>query len=69
MNDITKIDPGENLEEHAKKIEAAIKKAAEATIPVSRSAKKHWISEETLKLADEKRALKQTRNASTQKEQ
>ena len=68
-NDIAKIDLAENLEEHAKKIEAAIKKAAEATIPVSRSAKKPWISEETLKLADEKRALKQTRNASAQKEQ
>ena len=52
-----------------KKIEAAIKKAAEATIPASRSAKKPWISEETLKLEDEKRALKQTRNASAQKEQ
>ena len=69
VKDITKIDPAENLEEHAKKIEAAIKKAAEATIPISRSAKKAWISEETLKLADEKRALKQTRNASTQEEQ
>ena len=68
-NDIAKIDPAENLEEHAKNIEAAIKKAAEATIPASRSAKKPWISEETLKLADEKRALKQTRNASTRKEQ
>ena len=47
----------------------AIKKAAETAIPASRSAKRPWISEETLKLADEKRALKQTRNASAQKEQ
>ena len=69
VNNITKIDPAENLEEHAKKIESAIRKAAETTIPVCRSAKKPWISEETLKLADEKRALKQTRNASAQKEQ
>ena len=52
-----------------KKIETAIKKAAEVTISVSRSAKKPWISEETLKLADEKRALKQTKNASPKKEQ
>ena len=68
VNDITKTYPAENLEVHAKKIEAAIKKAAEATIPVSRSAKKPWISEETLKLADEKRTLKQSKNASAQKE-
>ena len=52
-----------------KKIETAIKKAAEVTISVSRSAKKPWIFEETLKLADEKRALKQTKNASPKKEQ
>ena len=68
-NDITKIDLAENLEEHAKKIEAAIKKVAEATIPASRSTKKPWISEDTLKLADEKRTLKQSKNASAQKEQ
>ena len=68
-NDIAKIDLAENLEEHAKKIEAAIKKAAEATIPASRSTKKPWISEDTLKLADEKRTLKQSKNASAQKEQ
>ena len=52
-----------------KKIETTIKKAAEVTISASRSAKKPWISEETLKLADEKRALKQTKNALPQKEQ
>ena len=68
-NDIAKIDLEENLEEHAKKIEAAIKIAAEATIPVSRSTKKSWISEDILKLADEKRTLKQSKNASAQKEQ
>ena len=68
-NDIAKIDLEENLEEHAKKIETSIKIAAEATIPASRRTKKPWISEDTLKLADEKRALKQTKNASPQKEQ
>ena len=68
-NDITKVDPAENLEEYAKKIEVAIKKAAETTIPAIRSAMKPWIFEETLKLADEKRTLKQAKNASTQKEQ
>ena len=38
--DITKIDSAENLEEYVKKIEVAIKKAAETTIPASRRAKK-----------------------------
>ena len=37
---IAKIDPPEDLEEHAEKTEVAIKKAAEATFPESRSAKK-----------------------------
>ena len=68
-NNIAKIDPAENLEEHAKKIEAVIKKTAEATIPASRSAKKPWISEETLRLTDEKRTVKLTKNASIRKEQ
>ena len=63
------MDPAENLEEHTREIEAAVKKAAEATISASRSARKPWISEKTLKLADEKRTLKQTKNASTQKEE
>ena len=42
---------------------------ARATIPVNRSVKKPWITEETLKLANVKRTLKQTKTASTQKEQ
>ena len=67
-NDIAKIEPAENLEEHAKKIEAAIKKAAVGVMSASRAAKKPWISEETLRLADEKRRLQQTRSVSTQKE-
>ena len=52
-NDMAKIDPAENLEKHEKKPETAIKKAAMAIIPGSRSAKKPWIFEDTLKLADE----------------
>ena len=68
-NDIAKLDSAENLEKHAKKKEAVIKKAAEATIPAGRSAKKPWITEETLKPVDEKRTLKQSKNTSTQKEQ
>ena len=68
-NDVAKIDSAENLENHSKKIEAAIKKATQATISATRSAKKSWITEETLKLVDEKRTLKQTKNASAQKEQ
>ena len=63
------MDPPENPQKHAKKIETAIKKAAKATTSDSRSAKKLWITGETLNLAGEKRMLKQTKSASTQKEQ
>ena len=38
--DIAKIDPAENLEGRANKIEAAIKKAPKAVILASRTAKK-----------------------------
>ena len=64
-SNIARIEPAESLEENAKKIETAIKTATEATIPVRRSAKKSWISEDTLKLANEKRTLKQTKNISS----
>ena len=66
---IAKVGPAEDLEEHAEKTEVAIKKVAEAILPESRGAKKPWISEETLRLAGEKRTLKQTKIASTLKEQ
>jgi ribulose bisphosphate carboxylase small subunit len=46
------------------KIEQAIKITVEATVPAKRTTKKPWISEETLKLADEKRRLKQLKNIS-----
>ena len=68
-NDIAKVDPAENLGEYAKEIQALIKKTVETTMPASRSAKKSCRSEDTLKLKDEKRALKQTKNALAQKEQ
>ena len=53
-----------DLEEHSAKISEAIKNAVESTVPARRATKKPWISEETLKLADEKRRLKQMKNAS-----
>jgi hypothetical protein len=53
-----------NLEEHSAKIAEAIKNAAESTIPARRATRKPWISEETLKLADEKRRLKQMKSVS-----
>ena len=58
------IKPTCNLEQQATKIEEAIKKAVEETVPVTRTARKPWISEETLGLADEKRRLKQLKNVS-----
>jgi hypothetical protein len=66
---IKEIKPTHNLDENASKLEKAIKEAVEATIPAKKTAKKPWISEETLKLTDEKRQLKITRNASPEKEQ
>ena len=59
------IQPTCSLKEH----EQAIKIAVEVTVPVKRATKKPWISEETLKLADEKRRLKQLRNVSSENTQ
>ena len=61
---IEKIESVNDLDEHARKIEHAIKETAGTTIPVKKVAKKPWISEETLRLADEKRKMKQTKDAS-----
>ena len=55
-----------DLEEHATKMANAIKDAAASTVPAKRIPRKPWISEETLKLADEKRRLKQMKNVSAQ---
>ena len=63
---IRTIEPTEDLEKHASEIGKAIKNAAEATIPARRTARKHWISEETLKLADEKRKLRLVKNISAE---
>jgi hypothetical protein len=58
------IEPTRNLEEHASEISKAIKNAAESAIPARRTSRKPWISEETLKLADEKRKLRLTKHIS-----
>lgn len=63
---IENIQPTCGLEEHATKIEEAIKKAVETIIPARKITRKPWISEQTLKLADEKRRLKQIKHASTE---
>ena len=59
-----KISPVDDLDVHARKIEDTIKETAVTAMPVKRAAKKAQISEETLKSADEKRTLKQTKSAS-----
>ena len=61
---IEKIEPVDGLDTPARKIEDTIKETAGITILVKRAAKKPWIAEETLKLADEKRTLKQTKDVS-----
>ena len=58
------IEPTCNLEEHATRLTAALRGAAKTIIPARRTARKPWISEETLKLADEKRRLKFMKNVS-----
>ena len=50
---IEKIDPVDDLDAHARKIEEAIKHTVSTTILVKGAAKKPWMSEETLKLVDE----------------
>jgi hypothetical protein len=60
------IEPTCNLEVHANKIRQAIQNTVEKTVPAKRKTKKPWISEATLKLADEKRRLKQIKNVSTE---
>ncbi|CAF0805508.1 unnamed protein product [Adineta ricciae] len=62
LNNIKDIGPTCSLEEHSNKIRQAIKNAVEIAIPAKRKTKKPWISETTLKLADEKRKLKQMKN-------
>jgi len=64
LNNMKDIGPTCNLEEHASKIRQAIEYSVETTIPKKRKTKKPWISEATLKLADEKRKLKQMKNIS-----
>ena len=59
-----KIEPVDDLDAHVRKTEDAIKETADITILVKRAVKKIWTSEETLELANGKRALKQTKDAS-----
>ena len=54
---IEKIEPVDDLDAHTRKIEQMIKETVGTTILVKRAVKKPWISEETLKLAHEKRKL------------
>ena len=51
---IEEIEPVDDLDIHARKIQDTINETG-ATMPVKRAPKRPWISEETLKLADEKR--------------
>ena len=63
------IQPTRDIEKHASDIGKAIKDAALATIPTRRTSKKHWISEDTLKLTDEKRQLRLVKNLSPEQAQ
>ena len=64
-NELTaKIESVDDLDTHARKIEDAIKETAGTTVPVKRPTKKTWTSGQTLKLVDEKRTRKPTKDAS-----
>ncbi|CAF2136674.1 unnamed protein product, partial [Rotaria magnacalcarata] len=69
VENIERIQSTGNLSEHARKIEGAIKEAASAAIPAKRIAKKSWLSKEILKIAREKRTLKQPKDTSNLKMQ
>ena len=58
------IDASCSLDEHAAQIEKAVKEAVQTTVAGKRTAKKPWISEQTLALADEKREAKQVKHLS-----
>ncbi|CAF2041487.1 unnamed protein product [Rotaria magnacalcarata] len=66
VNRLQDIDTQCNLEEHAAKVEEAIKDALQATVTTTRRVKKPWILEQTLNLADEKRKMKQIKNVSAE---
>lgn len=61
IGNITTMD---DLEEYASEISKAIKNAAESIIPARKASRKPYISEEILKLADEKRKLRLNKNIS-----
>lgn len=54
-----------NLDDHALQIEEAIKEAVQASIASRKTAKKPWISAQTLNLAEKKRKAKQLKHLST----
>ena len=58
------VDASCSLDEHAAQIGKAVKEAVQTTVTAKRTAKKPWISEQTLALADEKREAKQVKHLS-----
>ena len=48
------IGPTDDLEDYSARISKAIRSAVESTVPAKRATKKHWISEETPTLVDER---------------
>ena len=51
---IEKIEPVDDLDAYARKIEDSIKETADTAMLVKRPAKKPWISEQMLRFKDEK---------------
>ena len=61
---LQRIDTSCNLNEHAAQIEKAVKEAVRTTVTAKRTAKKPWIFEQTLALADKKREAKEAKQLS-----
>lgn len=61
---IKKFQPDSNIEEHSKEILNAIQETGNTVIPAIKPSRKPWISAQTLKLIEEKRLAKLTKNIS-----
>ena len=64
-NNFKNISPTCSLDDHALQIEKAVKLALQESITTKKTAKKPWISVQTLDLADEKRKAKQVKHLTT----
>ena len=68
-NNFKNISPTCSLDDHALQIEKAVKSALQESITTKKTAKKPWISVQTLDLADEKRKAKKSETSNNKTQQ